>query len=244
MFLSRKFTLGTRTHPTLLVRSTCSCKKSVRPLKRSTLLISHVIKVTGFSASERWETLAPTVKERVVSQVADHLMEIFALRFDCAGSLYLSALHESGFVVGPIVSTPFYRALDGVVRTRESDADAASHAELSRFRGPFSKSSDYLQSFLYAELHFLSHHRSVALSEFDGRDTENATNLLEQGERVLRKALELCLAYPGDLPVHGQDAAPIKPFSLLLDDFRLSNIMVCLMLVSVLLFQLSDIHHA
>jgi len=183
-------------------------------------------KVPGFSASEKWETLSMIVKESVVSQVADHLMAMFALRFDCAGSPYLSARSESGFIVGPIVSRPFYRALDGVVRI--PDANAASNAELFRFRGPFSNTSDYLQSFLLAELHFLSHHRSIALSEFDGEDEESAVILLEQGERVLRKALELCSVYPGDsdIQINGQEAIPIKPFSLRLDDFRLSNIMI------------------
>ncbi|KAF8962288.1 hypothetical protein BDZ97DRAFT_1599750, partial [Flammula alnicola] len=96
-------------------------------------------KVPGFSASEKWETLSLIVKESVTSQVADHLMAIFALRFECVGSLYLSACSESGITVGPIISTPFYRALDGVVRIL--DADATSYTELFRFRGPFSNTS-------------------------------------------------------------------------------------------------------
>ena len=185
-----------------------------------------MFQVPGFSASEKWETISMIVKERVVSQVADHLMAIFALRFDCAGSLYLSPHSKSAIIVGPIVSTPFYRALDGVVRI--PDADATSCCELIRFRGPFSNASDYLQSFLLAELHFLLHHRSIALSEFDGEDEEAAEIHLEQGTRVLQKALKLCCFYPGDIRIHGQEATPIKPFSLRLDDFRLSNIMVCL----------------
>jgi len=182
-------------------------------------------KVPGFSASEKWETLSVTVKKSVVSHVADYLMTIFAFRFDCAGSLYLSAHSETGIIVGPIVSTPFYRALDGVIRI--PDEDAASYAELFRFRGPFSNTSDYLQSFVLAELHFLSHHRSIALSEFDGEDEEAAVIRLKQGERVLQKALKLCSVYPGDIQIYSQEATtPIKPFSLRLDDFRLSNIMI------------------
>jgi hypothetical protein len=127
------------------------------------------------------------------------------------GSLYRS---ESGFIVGPIVTTPFYRALDGVVRI--PDVDATSYAELFRFRGPFSNTSDYLQSFLLTELHFLSHHRSIESSEFDGEDEEAAVIHLEQGERVLQKALELCSVYPGDIQLHGQEPTPIKPFSVLM----------------------------
>ncbi len=201
-----------------------------------------MIQVPGFSASDKWDTLSLDVKELMVSQVADHLMEIFTLRFDCAGSLYLSAQDESGFVVGPIVSTPFFHAIDGVVRAPESDADV----ELSGFRGPFTKTSDYLQSSPLTELHFIAHHRSIALSELSenhGDETKDATALLEQGERALRKVLELCLVYPAsDLPIQGQDATPLKPFSLRLDDFRLSNIMVCPILVFDLQFQLPDIH--
>lgn len=164
------------------------------------------------------------VKERVVTQVADYLMEIFALRFDHAGSLYLSSTSESNIVVGPIISTPFYRALDGFVRV--PDADASYTSELSLFRGPFANTTDYLQSFLHAELHFISHHRSIALSELDAEDDQAALCRLDQGERVIQKALKLCSIYPGDIQIPGQMTTSKKPFSLKLDDFRLSNIMV------------------
>ena len=60
---------------------------------------------------------------------------------------------------------------------RIPDVDASSHAELFRFRGLFSNTCDYLQSFLLAELHFLSHHRPIALSEFDGDERRGSRNL-------------------------------------------------------------------
>lgn len=69
--------------------------------------------------------LAHIVEESVASQVADHLL---ALHFDCADSLYLSSRPESGFIVGPTVSTPFYRTLDGFVRI--PNADAISYSAL------------------------------------------------------------------------------------------------------------------
>jgi len=84
----------------------------------------------------------------------------------------------------------------------------------------------YLQSFLRAELHFLSHHRSIALSELDAEDEQAALRRLDQGERVIQKALELCSIYPGDIQILGQMSTSTKPFSLKLDDFRLSNIMI------------------
>ena len=63
---------------------------------------------------------------------------------------------------------------------------------------------------------------------------------LEQGERVLQKALELCSVYPGDIQIHGQGAIPIKPSSLRLDDFQLSNIVVSFRASH---FHLSPAHH-
>ncbi|KAG8220231.1 hypothetical protein J3R82DRAFT_1270 [Butyriboletus roseoflavus] len=50
----------------------------------------------------------------------------------------------------------------------------------------------YLQSFLHAELHILSHHRPIVLSELEEADEEAAASRLEVTERVLRKALALC----------------------------------------------------
>ena len=104
------------------------------------MFITDMFKVRG--ASENWETLSVDVKERVVSQVADYLMEMFA------GSLYLSSTSESNVVVGPIISTPiistpFYRALDGFVRVPDVDAVWYT-SELSLFRGPFANTTGYL----------------------------------------------------------------------------------------------------
>jgi hypothetical protein len=189
------------------------------------MLISDMFKVPGFPASQKWGTLPTTVKERVVSQVADNVLTMFALRFDRASSLYLSSTSESSVVVGPIVSVPFYRAADS--RVRVPDTVSVTYAsELFRFRGPFSNTSDYLQRFLHAELHFLSHHHSIALFEFDVEDEQAAVSHLKQGERVFQKVLKLCTIYPGDIQIHEQTTASKEPFSLKLDDFRLSNIMV------------------
>lgn len=73
-------------------------------------------KLPGISADTRWGTLSMSVKERVVAQIAEYLKVMFALRFNRAGSLYLSSPSNIGTYVGPIVSTPFYSALDGIVR--------------------------------------------------------------------------------------------------------------------------------
>ncbi|KAI6146761.1 hypothetical protein BKA82DRAFT_4155572 [Pisolithus tinctorius] len=177
-----------------------------------------IMQKVSISANTKWDTLSMNVKERVVSQVAEYLKVMFELRFDRAGALYLSSPLEDDVYVGPIVSVPFYRAADGIVRVPE--AEPPLHTELSQYRGPFSNTSDYLQSFLHAELHVLSHHRSsssVLSLEEQEADQDVVASRLELGERILRKALEL----PG-----GAISTSTKPFSLHLDDFRLSNIMI------------------
>ncbi|KAG2131956.1 hypothetical protein BD769DRAFT_1354918 [Suillus cothurnatus] len=145
-------------------------------------------KIKGTPASHNWENLSEEVKKIVVSQVARYFLEIFSLRFESAGSLYLSPLSPL-FLVGPIISTPFYRALDGVVRV--PDAPISNNVDPNR--GPFSTVTEYLSSNLRAELDFISNHRSVVLSELQECDpTQLAESRLELGERVMRKAIELC----------------------------------------------------
>jgi hypothetical protein len=179
-------------------------------------------KVKGTPAGQNWGDLSEEVKKTVVSQVARYFLEIFSLRFESAGSLYLSPLSPQ-FLVGPIISTPFYRALDGVVRV----PDAPISKNVDPNRGPFSTVTEYLSSNLRAELEFISNHRSVVLSELHECDpTQLAESRLELGERVMRKAIELCSVYPGDMLIPPNITTPQRPFSLKLDDFRLSNIMI------------------
>lgn len=179
-------------------------------------------KIKGTPASHSWGDLSEEVKKTVVSQVARYFLEIFSLRFESAGSLYLSPLSPQ-FLVGPVISTPFYRALDGVVRV--PDAPISKNDDPNR--GPFSTVTEYLSSNLRAELDFISNHRSVVLSELHECDpTKSAESQLELGERVMRKAIDLCSVYPGDTLVPANITTPRRPFSLKLDDFRLSNVMI------------------
>ncbi|KAG2363058.1 hypothetical protein BDR07DRAFT_1609037 [Suillus spraguei] len=131
-------------------------------------------------ASHNSGNLSEKVKKTVVSQIARYFSEIFSLRFESAGSLYLSSLLPQ-FQVGPIISTPFYRALEF--------PDIRISENVDPNTGPFST-------------------RSVVLSELHAYDpTQLAESRLELGERVMRKAIELCSVYP-------------------LGDFRLSNVMI------------------
>ncbi|KAJ6447508.1 hypothetical protein C8R45DRAFT_948495 [Mycena sanguinolenta] len=171
--------------------------------------------IRGVSASEVWDTLPLELKQVIVSEVADYTTQLFRIRFETGGSLY-SGPDGKGFI-GPIVSTPFYRALDGVVRFAQPvDRDIAL------YRGPFHDASAYLCSFLNAELRVVEDQRQHILEhEMDG-DEER----LEQGIHVLNKAVQLASVYPGDFCVSEPLTSPGQPFSLRMDDFRLSNIMI------------------
>jgi hypothetical protein len=56
----------------------------------------------GVAPCDIWEELPIGVRASVVSQVAELLAELFALRFDRAGSLYLSSALENLKVIRPI----------------------------------------------------------------------------------------------------------------------------------------------
>ncbi|KAM6498531.1 Protein kinase-like domain containing protein [Amanita muscaria] len=130
-------------------------------------------KVSGVPADSVLESLSGDALKRLVAELAAYYYEIFSLRFEQAGSLYHSSTPDK-FSVGPIVSTPFYRALDGSVRID----DASLHERLRR------------------------------------------------GQQVLEILKELCEIYPGDTSVYEGATTPAQRFSLRLDDFRLSNVMI------------------
>ncbi|KIL71691.1 hypothetical protein M378DRAFT_65710 [Amanita muscaria Koide BX008] len=173
-------------------------------------------KVSGVPADSVLESLSGDAFKRLVAEVAAYYYEIFSLRFEQAGSLYHSSTPDK-FSVGPIVSTPFYRALDGSVRID----DASLLSALSCFRGPFSTVSDYVSSWARAESYIVSQYPLTILSELDGSHER-----LRRGQQVLEILEELCEIYPGDTSVYEGATTPTQRFSLRLDDFRLSNVMV------------------
>lgn len=171
-------------------------------------------KVPGVSAYHAWNTLNMEAKETLVRDVAKHLLSLFTLRFAQAGSLYPT--HETSVRVGPLVTAPFFRALDGKVRLPQSPP-----LDLSQFRGPFTRPADSVSSSLKAELHVITHRREELLQEFKGNNA-----LIELGEKILRKAIQLAEVYPGDLAIGCSSHSIAEPFSIKLDDFRLANIMI------------------
>ena len=161
-----------------------------------------------------WDILNKEAKEMLVHDVAVHLISLFGLRFSLAGSFF----SPQGTVdLGPLVTTPFFHAPDGEVRFPQS-----APLDLTKFRGPFTHTTDLLSSSPKAELHVIKHRRSELLQEFKGNET-----LLELGKRVLEKVVQLVGVYPGEVDVgfsSGGNAA--LPFSIKLADFRLANVMV------------------
>jgi hypothetical protein len=158
------------------------------------------------------------VKRVVVAEVAEHILQLFRLRFTTGGSLY-PGTDNKGFV-GPTIGIPFYRALDGGVRFPEP----VDQHVLQAFRAPFSAPSSYVCNFIDAELYLAQHHRDHILEHELDADQDR----LERGVRVLKKATRLASMYPDDICVSAPLTTPGKPFSIYMDDFRLSNIMVCL----------------
>ncbi len=120
----------------------------------------------------------------MVRQVAEYLFKLWELRFDAIGSLYLSD-DETGYRVGPIVETRFYRTLGGISRTKEA-------VDLSEFRGPFTSVATYLASGIHVDLKLYAEHWEDLVAESDG-----IAECVESGRRAMEMALELCDIYPG-----------------------------------------------
>jgi hypothetical protein len=169
----------------------------------------------GVPANTVWKDLKLPAKETFIRDVARSLLALFKVRFQKAGSLYPAT--GTSIRVGPLITTPFYRALDGVVRFPEEDP-----LDLSQFRGPFSRTSDFLSSAPKAELYVIKHRRDGVLRELDGDQAR-----FDLGERVLETVVRLAETYPGNLPIGPPFPSDgNRSFSLKLNDFRLSNIMV------------------
>ena len=93
-----------------------------------------------------WDILKEA-KERLVHDVAIHLISLFNLRFSLAGSLFSP---QGTVILGPLVTTPFFRALDGQMRFPQS-----APLDLTKFRGPFTCATDLLSNSPKAELYVI-----------------------------------------------------------------------------------------
>jgi len=172
--------------------------------------------VIGCPALDIWDNLAWETKEKVVAQVAHHLMSIFELRFTMAGSIYLSS--NGQYIVGPIVDPKYFKAIDG----KPVYADTRVQQSLYRFRGPFSNTSDWLSSSMKAEIFALSSTPPPS----PPRVGEHRPQDLSLAAKNMNLAVKLCSKYPGNHPVISNKTVSKEPFSFMFDDFSLSNIMV------------------
>jgi hypothetical protein len=158
-----------------------------------------------------WDTLSLLNKTKIVIQVARHLLAAFQLRFDKAGSLYLSQSEQASnpYYVGPIITTTFFQVEDGL----PVYSDRYIAEGIQSFRGPFSNTATWLSHSLRAEIFVL---KSTHNHEFD------ANIALSNMEAAVR----LCSIYPGEHPVIPHIKTPQQPFSFRFDDISLRNIMV------------------
>ncbi|KAF8672543.1 Phosphotransferase enzyme family [Rhizoctonia solani] len=158
----------------------------------------------------------------VVVRVAEHLAALFSLRFQQAGSLYpLEDEDSKQAKVGPIVSLPFYHMLDGVIC--HPNIPLCVQTGLDNLRGPFTSASEYLETPLHVKLIEADRLRQDVLLDISGEDP---VSKLEYAKRVLRQAVGLCQYCPGDATIPTTISTPDRPFSFLLDDFRLVNILI------------------
>jgi hypothetical protein len=161
--------------------------------------------VSKVPADSVLETLSSDAVKRLIAEVVAYQHEMFSLRFEQAGSLYHSP-PPNKFYVGPVISTPFYRALDGYVRID----DASLLSALNRLRGPFSKVSNYLSSWVRAKLYIVSQDPSTVLSELD-----RSHKRLQRSQRVLEKLKELCQIYPGTPSQHALCSGSVRPKTMI-----------------------------
>jgi len=71
-------------------------------------------KIRGVSAFDRWDELSFDAMKAMISEVGKHVAELFSLRFESIGSLYLTSnpSGEESFYLGPI----FHRTFPVLVR--------------------------------------------------------------------------------------------------------------------------------
>jgi hypothetical protein len=139
----------------------------------------------------------------IISQVAQHLIHAFQMRFDQAGSLYRS--NASGrYNVGQSASLAFYKYEDG----KQTYSDPSTLSRLTQFRGPFNRATDWLSQDLRI--------KGSLLNQTPSPEMGHARNNIDA-------AIDLCSCYPGEHPVIQNIRTPNKPSTFLFDDNSLSQ---------------------
>jgi len=213
------------------------------------------IQVPGECAEDAWDAFSKEQKAFVMEQLAEHMSEVFNLRLDSIGSLYLRKdplkgawkksmkLFDRGiddivqdFEIGPMVCTMYCSdPEDEFPRSRVKNPS----------RGPFRSAGEWLSSIPEHELTFTRQHSAEALEESmvltpPNRSGANSDTLIEveapgsKGDRrrqldfaqsSLTSLMDVTKSYCG--PAAGGLLEHLSTqFSLLHHDFRLSNLQV------------------
>lgn len=226
------------------------------------------LQIPGIVPYDPWtENVLPIeVKVKVVRQVVQHFRELFSLRFEKAGSISFASdtysrssnsrdeRCHSEFRIGPVVSNPFFRYIDGEPDYPSTDLHSpgsSSFNALHALRGPFSHAGDFLASSTRANLFKCETFPRETLAALgtvskggDEKDKpsekeqtdrqrkssqETPQETFERAKRIMKKGIELCDIYPGDACVWGEEiSTPDRPFTLYWYDFRLANFLVSL----------------
>jgi hypothetical protein len=157
-------------------------------------------------------------KVNLVKQLARHILDIFDLRFECAGSLYMSA--PGKYHVGPLVDPVFYEVAAGKELFSSKSHDPEERRvwkQLQEFRGPYVKATTWLAHRISAEI--VVYKALHPLPMTGGAWTPRHPSYCVE---VMNEAVDLCQKYPGENPKPVND--PEQPFSFMLGN-DLSNIM-------------------
>jgi hypothetical protein len=147
-------------------------------------------KVPGRSVESMRGTLSLLDKKNIVKQVARHLLAAFQLRFDQAGSLYLS------YSSNPYCAIMFFEVeYDG--SSVYSDPHVAEG--IQKFRGPFSNATTWLSHSLRAHIFALKATRDHIF------DADTALS-------NMKAAVRLCSIYPGEHPIIPHIKSPRRLF--------------------------------
>jgi hypothetical protein len=145
------------------------------------------------------------VKQNAVHQVAKYVIDLFSIRFERAGSLYISSpavdgIKVSDYVVGPIISKPFYTLLDSA--KPYPNITSGMIGRLQGLRGPFVHTTDYTYDKHSVCAYLLcgseSHLRSDEVKKFEDEYGSEAELQLVLAENSLRKVIQLSESYPGE----------------------------------------------
>ncbi|KLO17666.1 hypothetical protein SCHPADRAFT_900408 [Schizopora paradoxa] len=210
-----------------------------------------VERVPGESAADVWDTFSKDQKSFVMEQLAGHISEVFNLRIESIGSLYVHKDHlkrawkksmklfdkdvdddATEFEVGPVVCTLYC--------SDPEDEFPRSHVKNPN-RGPFKSAGEWLSSILEYELAFTQEHHEEALEESvllktppDSNTAVDVDSAQSKGRRQrqlefarisLSSLMDLAKSYCGPA-VDGPQGHLSTQFSLLHHDFQLSNLQV------------------